>query len=50
MIYGSYFGDILPIPGLLVPTRDVVTILAISIVFGVVQIFAGLIIKSLIPM
>ena len=45
MIYGSYFGDILPIPGLLVPTRDVVTILAISIVFGVVQIFAGLIIK-----
>ena len=28
------------------PTRDIITILAISIVFGVVQIFFGLIIKA----
>jgi V/A-type H+-transporting ATPase subunit I len=45
VIYGSYFGDILPIPGLLVPTKDVITILAASIVFGVIQIFFGLGIK-----
>lgn len=45
VIYGSYFGDILPIPGLLVPTRDVKIILAASIVFGVIQIFFGLGIK-----
>lgn len=45
VIYGSYFGDILPIPGLLVPTKDVKIILAASIVFGVIQIFFGLGIK-----
>lgn len=44
-IYGSYFGDIIPIPGLLVPTKDVITILGASIVFGVIQIFFGLGIK-----
>lgn len=44
-IYGSYFGDIIAIPGLLVPTKDVITILAASIIFGVIQIFFGLGIK-----
>lgn len=44
-IYGSYFGDIIKIPGLLVPTKDVITILGASIIFGVIQIFFGLGIK-----
>ncbi len=45
LIYGSFFGDILPIKGLISPTKDVNTILVTSIVFGVIQIFFGLGIK-----
>ena len=45
-MYGSFFGDIVPIKGLINPTEDVFTILIGSIVFGVIQIFAGLVIKA----
>lgn len=46
LIYGSFFGDAIKIPGLINPTEDVNTLLIASIVFGVVQIFFGLCIKA----
>ena len=46
LIYGSFFGDAIKIPGLIDPQRDVNTILAISIALGVIQIFFGLGIKA----
>lgn len=45
-IYGSYFGDAIKIPGLINPGKDINTILIMSIVFGVIQIFFGLGIKA----
>ena len=45
LIYGSFFGDAVKIPGLINPTEDVNTLLVASIVFGVIQIFFGLCIK-----
>lgn len=46
LMYGSVFGNILPIVGLIDTNRDVMTILAMSLVFGVIQIFFGLGIKA----
>ena len=46
LIYGSFFGDAVKIPGLINPTEDVNTLLVASIVFGVIQIFFGLCIKA----
>ena len=46
LIYGSFFGDAVKIPGLVNPTEDVNTLLVASLVFGVVQIFFGLGIKA----
>lgn len=46
LIYGSFFGDAVKIPGLINPTEDVNTLLVASLVFGVVQIFFGLGIKA----
>ena len=46
LIYGSFFGDAVKIPGLISPTEDVNTLLVASLVFGVVQIFFGLGIKA----
>ena len=45
-IYSSFFGDVIKVPGLLNPTEDVNTILAASVILGVIQIFSGLIIKA----
>ena len=45
-VYSSFFGDVIKIPGLLNPTEDVNTILAASVILGVVQIFSGLVIKA----
>ena len=42
LMYGSLFGDIIKFKGLLIPTKDVMTILVCSVVFGVIQIFFGL--------
>lgn len=41
-IYGSYFSLPLPIPSLIDPAKDYNTILAMSIVIGVVHVFVGL--------
>lgn len=46
LMYGSVFGNIVPMKALIDTNRDVMTILAISIVFGVIQIFFGLGIKA----
>lgn len=45
-IYGSYFGDAIPIPGIINPNKDINTILVLSIVLGIIQIFFGLGIKA----
>lgn len=46
LIYGSFFGDLLPIKGLIDTNTDVMTILAMSVVFGAIQIVFGLCIKA----
>ena len=46
LIYGSFFGDAVKIPGLINPTEDVNTLLVASIVFGVIQILFGLCVKA----
>ena len=46
LIYGSFFGDLIPLPKLIDTNKDVNTILIMSIVFGVIQIFVGLAIKA----
>lgn len=45
-IYGSFFGDAIKIPGLIDTSRDINTILAISVTLGVIQILFGLGIKA----
>lgn len=45
-IYGAFFGDLIPLPALINTKTDVTTILVMSIVFGVIQIFFGLGIKA----
>ncbi|SFC78327.1 V-type ATP synthase subunit I [Clostridium uliginosum] len=46
LAYGSIFGDVIKFKGLIDTNADVMTILVISIVFGVIQIFFGLGIKA----
>jgi V/A-type H+-transporting ATPase subunit I len=51
-IYGGWFGDLLPkyfgikVPFLMDPTTNVITLMVISVSFGVVHIFLGLGIKA----
>ncbi|MBW6409147.1 V-type ATP synthase subunit I [Clostridium weizhouense] len=45
-LYGSFFGDLLPIKGLIDTGKDVMTILAMSVVFGAIQIVFGLFVKA----
>lgn len=45
-VYGAFFGDLLPLPALIDTNKDVTTILILSVVFGVIQIFFGLGIKA----
>lgn len=46
LIYGSFFGDLIGIKGLIDTNKDVMTILAMSVVFGAIQIVFGLFIKA----
>ncbi|WP_024613512.1 V-type ATP synthase subunit I [Clostridium sp. Ade.TY] len=46
LIYGAVFGDLIKLPALIDTNKDVTTILIMSVVFGVVQIFFGLGIKA----
>ena len=41
-LYGSFFGDILPIKGLVDPAQQYLSILIVAIFFGLIQIFFGL--------
>eukprot|EP00828_Plagiopyla_frontata_P021715 TRINITY_DN2829_c0_g1_i14.p1 TRINITY_DN2829_c0_g1~~TRINITY_DN2829_c0_g1_i14.p1 ORF type:complete len:633 (+),score=85.96 TRINITY_DN2829_c0_g1_i14:1212-3110(+) len=48
-VYGAFFGDLLPnLPKLIDTTNDVMTILALSVVFGAIQIVFGLVIKAVV--
>ncbi|WP_244833138.1 V-type ATP synthase subunit I [Clostridium sp. BJN0001] len=46
LIYGSFFGDIIKFPNLIDTNTDVMTILVLSVVFGLIQIFFGLGMKA----
>ncbi|GAA0078322.1 V-type ATP synthase subunit I [Clostridium sp. CTA-5] len=48
LIYGSFFGDLIKFKGLIDTNKDVMTILALSVVFGAIQIFFGLAIKAVV--
>lgn len=48
LMYGSIFGNLIPIKGLIDTNKDVMTILGMSLVFGVIQIFFGLGIKAVV--
>lgn len=45
-LYGSFFGNLIPIPGLINAERDINKLLIMSILFGIVHIFVGLGIKA----
>ena len=46
LMYGSVFGDLIKFKGLIDTNKDFMTILVLSLVFGVIQIFFGLGIKA----
>lgn len=46
IVYGSVFGDAIKIPALINTTKDIYTVVYLSLAFGAFQIFAGLIIKA----
>ncbi|MGL4730015.1 MAG: V-type ATP synthase subunit I [Clostridium sp.] len=47
VMYGSYFGDALPLPALwMKPDSDVMLLMIVSVALGLVQIFVGLAIKA----
>ncbi|MDU5107407.1 V-type ATP synthase subunit I [Clostridium sp.] len=47
LVYGSFFGDAIAMPFKLIDTnKDVMTIVALSLALGVIQIFFGLFIKA----
>lgn len=46
-IYGSFFGDLIPnLPKIIDTSKDVMTVLALSVVFGAIQIVFGLCLKA----
>lgn len=45
-LYGSFFGGIIPIPGLFNPAEDYNSLLVLSIAFGLIHIFFALGIKA----
>ena len=45
-VYGSFFGNLIPIPGLINAERDINTLLIMSVLFGIVHVFVGLGIKG----
>lgn len=46
ILYGSFFGGIIPLPGLFDPATDYNTLLILSIGFGLIHIFYGLAIQA----
>lgn len=42
LIYGSFFGGLIEIPGLIDPAADYMTVLILSVVLGGIQVFLGL--------
>jgi len=47
LIYGSFFGDFIVLPTQIIDTnKDVTTVLVLSLILGVIQIFCGLAIKA----
>ena len=46
LMYGSIFGDLIKFKGLIDTGKDFMTILILSLVFGVIQIFFGLAMKA----
>jgi V/A-type H+-transporting ATPase subunit I len=46
LVFASFFGDAIPIPGLLNQTDDIMVIMLMAVGMGVVQIFFGLSIKA----
>lgn len=46
LIYGSFFGGIIPLPALIDPATDYVALLVISLTFGGVHMFTGLALKA----
>jgi V/A-type H+/Na+-transporting ATPase subunit I len=46
LMYGSVFGDVIKFKGLIDTGKDFMTILILSLVFGVIQLFFGLGIKA----
>ncbi len=46
LVYGSFFGDAIKIPALIDTSKDIMTLLAISVILGVIQIFFGLGVKA----
>lgn len=46
LIYGSFFGGIIKLPGLLDPTVDYIAVLVLAIVLGTIHMFLGLGLKA----
>ena len=46
LIYGSFFGDIIPLPALITPSEQFQDLLIISIIFGGIHLFYALGIKA----
>jgi V/A-type H+-transporting ATPase subunit I len=46
LIYGSVFGDVIKIPALIDTSRDIYTVVFLSIGFGAIQVLFGLCIKG----
>ena len=46
LIFGSFFGDIIPMTPIIHPIQDINTVLILSVAMGVIQIFFGLGIKA----
>lgn len=45
-LYGSFFGDLLPIKGLVDPAQEYQSILIVAVIFGLIHLFFGLGIKA----
>ncbi len=42
----GYFGDLIPIKALINPLEDVMTLMGMSLLFGIIHIYVGLGIKA----
>ncbi|NMB03551.1 MAG: V-type ATP synthase subunit I [Tissierellia bacterium] len=46
VIYGSFFGDLIPLPSLIEPSTDIVQLLILNIAFGFIHLMVGLAISA----